>query len=168
LGIIRSHNGTIKVESQVGEGTSFRVIFPAVGAAVRVAEVEHVEPEVWQGEGTILVVDDQPSIRNLARMILERAGLTVLTADDGQDAVAVFSKHAPQIHAVLLDLNMPGMDGVEVFRYMKERVPGVRVVLCSGYNEQDVTKRLPGHKPAAFLRKPYHPSELVDRLRAIW
>jgi CheY-like chemotaxis protein len=82
--------------------------------------------------------------------------------------VEVFTRHAHEIHAVLLDLNMPGMDGGEVFRHITQLVPGVRVVLCSGYNEQDVNTKLQGRRPAGFLRKPYHPWELVDRLRAIW
>jgi CheY-like chemotaxis protein len=101
-------------------------------------------------------------------MILERSGLTVLTAEDGRQAVAMFTKHANDVHAVLLDLSMPGMDGVEVLEYMTGLAPEVRVVLCSGYNEQDVNARLDGLRPAGFLRKPYHPSELLERLRAIW
>ncbi|HEY1243067.1 MAG TPA: response regulator, partial [Bryobacteraceae bacterium] len=67
-----------------------------------------------------------------------------------------------------LDLSMPGMDGGEVFRHITQLVPDIRVVLCSGYNEQDVNTKLGGRKPAAFLRKPYHPSELVRQLRRVW
>ena len=117
----------------------------------------------------MLVVDDQPGVRELAQTILERVGLTVLTAADGRHAVDVFDEHAAyEIHAVLLDLNMPGMDGAEVFWHMTQMVPGVRVVLCSGYNEQEVTTKLHGLQPAGFLRKPYHPSDLLNRMRVIW
>jgi two-component system, cell cycle sensor histidine kinase and response regulator CckA len=167
LGIIRSHRGSIQVKSAPGQGTNFQVLFPALEAV----EPEQVEPvaeaQPWRGEGVVLVVDDQPAVQNLARMILERAGVTVLSAHDGKQAVEVFSSQAKEIHAVLLDLNMPGMDGIEVFHHITQLEPGIRVVLCSGYNEQDVTTKLKGPKPA-FLRKPYHPSELIDRLRAIW
>lgn len=169
LGIIRSHQGSVQVQSQPTAGTRFRVLFPAAEGLSLPAAVEQApEVDAWRSEGVVLVVDDQPAVRNLARMILERAGLTVLMAADGKEAVSVFTEHAAQIHAVLLDLNMPGMDGGEVFQHITQLVPEVRVVLCSGYNEQDVNTKLRGRKPDGFLRKPYHPSELVDRLRGIW
>ena len=168
LGIIRSHRGGIRVHSEPRAGTTFRVMFPAIEATASPQVSDLPEAQSWVSEGVVLVVDDQPAVRNLARLILERSGLTVLMATDGREGVEVFTRHAHEIHAVLLDLNMPGMDGGEVFRHMTQLVPGVRVVLCSGYNEQDVNTKLQGGKPAGFLRKPYHPSELVDRLRAIW
>jgi PAS domain S-box-containing protein len=168
LGIIRSHQGSIRVDSRVNEGTNFRVLFPAIAVSAGIEREQDAETQSWRGEGVVLVVDDQPAVRNLARMILEKVGLTVLTADDGKQAVDVFTQRAHEIHAVLLDLNMPGMDGGEVFHHITKLVPDVRVVLCSGYNEQDVTTRLQGHKPDGFLRKPYHPAELVKRLQAIW
>jgi two-component system, cell cycle sensor histidine kinase and response regulator CckA len=168
LGIIRSHRGSIQVKSEPGQGTKFGVLFPAL-AVTELEEVERVgEAQSWRGEGVVLVVDDQPAVQSLARMILERVGVTVVSASDGKQAVEVFAKQAKDIHAVLLDLNMPGMDGIEVFHHIRQLEPGIRVVLCSGYNEQDVTTKLTGPKPAAFLRKPYHPAELIDRLRAIW
>jgi CheY-like chemotaxis protein len=168
LGIIRGHRGSIRVDSQPGAGTTFRVMFPAAEGPVSL-EVERIQEEpVWRGDGVVLVVDDQSSVRNLARTVLEQAGLRVLTAADGQEAVMVFTEHASEIHAVLLDLSMPGMDGGEVFMHITQLVPDIRVVLCSGFNEQDVNTKLGGRKPAGFLRKPYHPSELVNRLRSVW
>jgi nitrogen-specific signal transduction histidine kinase len=168
LGIIRSHQGGIRVHSEPRAGTTFRVMFPAIEATASPELSDLPEAQSWVSEGVVLVVDDQPAVRNLARLILERSGLTVLMATDGKEGVEVFTRHAHEIHAVLLDLNMPGMDGGEVFRHITQLVPGVRVVLCSGYNEQDVNTKLQGRRPAGFLRKPYHPWELVDRLRAIW
>ena len=168
LGIIRGHHGSIRVESQPNVGTTFRVMFPAAEGSISL-ELEKIhEDAVWRSDGLVLVVDDQPAVRNLARTVLEQAGLRVLTAADGQEAVSVFTQHARDIHAVLLDLSMPGMDGGEVFMHITQLVPEIRVVLCSGFNEQDVNTKLGGRKPAGFLRKPYHPSELVNRLRSVW
>ncbi len=168
LGIVRGHHAGIHVESRPSEGTTFRVLFPAVAVLESDQAKDPAGLEPWTGEGTVLVVEDQAPVRDLARMILERSGLTVLTAEDGRQAVAVFTKYVRDVHAVLLDLSMPGMDGVEVLQYMTGLAPEIRVVLCSGYNEQDVNARLDGLRPAGFLRKPYHPSELLERLRAIW
>jgi two-component system cell cycle sensor histidine kinase/response regulator CckA len=168
LGIVRGHHGGIHVHSRQSEGTVFRVMFPAVAVDLHPEDNSAAALEPWTGQGVVLVVEDQEPIRDLARMILERSGLTVLTAEDGGQAVRVFTEHAHEVHAVLLDLSMPGMDGVEVLHYITGLAPEVRVVLCSGYNEQDVSSRLDGLKPAGFLRKPYHPSELVERLRAVW
>ena len=168
LGIIRGHHGSIRVDSRVGAGTTFRVMFPAAEGTVTDTEQDLREQPSWRSDGLVLVVDDQPAIRDLARTVLEQAGLSVLTARDGYEAVTMFTEHARDIHAVLLDLSMPGMDGGEVFRHITQVVPDIRVVLCSGYNEQDVNTQFEHHKPAGFLRKPYHPAELVDRLRDVW
>src|SRR5579875_103554 len=167
LGIVRGHNGCIQVNSLPGKGTTFRVMFPAVPLEVPGKPDSASDLDSWRAEGIVLVVEDQPPIQELARTILERAGITVITANDGKEAVAVFADHAPNIHAVLLDLNMPGMDGVEVLHHITAISPEVRVVLSSGFNEQEVTTRFEACKPAAFLRKPYHPWELLARIRAI-
>jgi PAS domain S-box-containing protein len=168
LGIIRSHSGSIQVESKPSEGTVFRVIFPAIADSLPLEVATSAEPSSWKAQGVVLVVDDQAGVRELAQTILERVGLTVLTAGDGKQAVDVFNEHLNDIHAVLLDLNMPGMDGAEVFWHMTQLAPAIRVVLCSGYNEQDVTTKLHGLQPAGFLRKPYNPAELLNRMRLVW
>jgi CheY-like chemotaxis protein len=122
----------------------------------------------WTRSGSVLVVDDEEPIRRLAGTILESAGLTVFTAADGNEAIEVFRRHSEQIHAVLLDLTMPGMDGAEVFQHIHQLRPEVRVMLCSGYDENEVGSRLGGKRPAGFLRKPYHPRELLNLLETCW
>jgi PAS domain S-box-containing protein len=170
LGIVRSHKGSIKVTSSIGHGTTMRVLFPALpeSAEPAPAGISEDDPLAWRSTGTVLVVEDEEQIRSLTRAILERAGLTVLTAPDGTDGLALFREHAAEIRAVLLDLTMPGMDGGEVLRHIQQVTPEVRVLVCTGYSEEELHTRLQGIKPAGFLRKPYVPAELIQQLRAVW
>jgi CheY-like chemotaxis protein len=169
FGIVRAHRGSIQVVSNPGLGTKIRVFFPALdGADLDERAAPAVTSRAWPRAGTILVVDDEQPILRLAKTVLESAGLQVLTANDGNQAIQVFREHATEIHAVLLDLTMPGMDGVEVFHNIHAFRPEARVVLCSGYNEHEASDRMGDHRPAAFLRKPYHPQELLKLLSHLW
>jgi len=114
----------------------------------------------------VLVVDDEPSVRELAAATLKRAGLTVITAFDGNDALRQFKDHMREIQAVLLDMSMPGMDGIEVLQQIELIDPTVKVFLCSGYNMQDLDRQLGPKGVAGFLRKPYLPHELIGCIRA--
>jgi CheY-like chemotaxis protein len=116
----------------------------------------------------VLIVDDEEAIRNLAIAILQSAGYPVFQARDGDDALAVFEAHADEIHAVVLDVIMPGKDAAEVMIEIQRLRPGVRVVVCSGYNEHEAAGRLGGLVPSGFLRKPYDPAGLLARLKELW
>jgi PAS domain S-box-containing protein len=169
IGIVRAHRGSIRVASKVGQGTEVRVYFPVrEEGEAQAAAPSAADTQAWPRAGTVLVVDDEQPIRNLASTILEGAGLTVFCAADGHEALDVFRQHAAEIHAVLLDLTMPGMDGAQVFQEMHQIRPEVRVVLCSGYNEHEVTSRLGDQRPAGFLRKPYQPRELLKLIGVVW
>jgi two-component system, cell cycle sensor histidine kinase and response regulator CckA len=170
MGIVRSHKGCIKVTSTIGQGTTMRVLFPALpegDEAVKRAGQAN-DPLLWRATGTVLVVEDEEPIRALVRAILERAGLTVLAAADGTEGLTLFREYGSDIRAVLLDLTMPGMDGAEVLRRIQQLRPEVRVLLCTGYSAQQMDMRLQGVRPAGFLRKPYVPAELIEQLRAVW
>jgi PAS domain S-box-containing protein len=167
LGIVRGHQGAIKVYSEPDKGTSFKVLFPCSPATVSGARPAQPcsEPERWRGRGTILIVDDEPSIRLVAQRMVEHFGFTALTAVDGEDAVAVYRQRGAEIALVLMDLTMPRLDGEGAYRELQRLDPTVRVVLSSGFNEQDATHRFAGSGLAGFIQKPYRAADLQDCLR---
>ena len=166
IGIVRSHHGTIRVQSAPDEGTTFRILFPA---SEKTAGDTAPQPEAqeWRANGTILVVDDEETIRTLAKRMIQRCGLRVLSAADGREAVNVFRQAAGRIDCVLLDLTMPHMDGHEAFREMRAIRPEVPVILSSGYSEHDVTRRFAGVERIAFIEKPYTRGTLIAALRKL-
>ena len=116
---------------------------------------------------SVLLVDDDESVRAVGRKMLERIGFTVVTAADGSEAIARFRERADDIICAIVDLTMPHVDGAETFRELRRMRPGVRVILSSGYNEQDVTQRFVGKGLAGFIQKPYQLSTLVAVLKEV-
>ncbi|MFT5208910.1 MAG: signal transduction histidine kinase/CheY-like chemotaxis protein [Flavobacterium sp.] len=166
MGIMRGHKGGIKIYSELGKGTTFKMLFPA-NELLENGVTEKREESVtttWQGEGTILIVDDEEAICAMGRNMVERMGFTALTAADGREAVEMFREHRTEIVCVLLDLTMPHMDGEEAFRELRRIQPDVKVILCSGYNMQDATQRFTGKGLADFLEKPYQMRKLREKL----
>jgi PAS domain S-box-containing protein len=171
LGIVRGHNGAVRIDTAPGEGTTFRVLFPTCDEA-STAEAESLSKtgdsgESWSGAGSVLVVDDDETVRDVATRMLKRMGFDVLTAPDGGAALRLFEERGDEIVCVLLDLTMPQMDGVECFRELRRLKPDVRVILSSGYNEQEATQRFTGEGLAGFVQKPYVKDILSDRIRKI-
>jgi CheY-like chemotaxis protein len=152
------------VSSQPGLGSTFRLLFPGTDKTEEVAADQPAGIRAGQGSGTILVVDDEHGMRNLARAILETSGFTVLTACDGGDAIRVFRRHAGEVVAIVLDLTMPVMNGEEAAAELRRIRDGVPIILSSGFSEQEVVGRFAGQGLAGFLKKPYEPSELTEAL----
>ncbi len=170
LGIVRGHKGAIKVYSEIGRGTSFKILFPAdqsAGDGLAAAGKVREAGTDWRGTGTVLVADDEPRIRAVAGKLLERMGFSVLAAADGREALQAFREHTGEIACVLLDLTMPQMDGEQVFREIRRLDPSVAVILCSGYSERDTTRRFAGQGLAGFLQKPYRMAALRAMLKEI-
>jgi PAS domain S-box-containing protein len=167
LGIVRGHKGAIKVYSEVGRGTSFKLLFPAAEPQVREGAGRKTDEGGWKGHGQILVVDDEETVRNLTRRMLERAGFTATCAEDGRQAVETFSKIKDEVALVILDLTMPHLDGEACFRELRLMKPEVKVILSSGYNEQDVVNLFAGKGLAGFIQKPYTSEELIAKVREV-
>jgi PAS domain S-box-containing protein len=162
MGIVKAHHGAIMVESEIGKGTTIRILFSAPQKAlVQLAQVvESTEPKSPGSDSvsrrkTVLVVDDEELVRNMVLSRLEVLGYDTIPAVDGVEGVRIFRERLNEIDLVLLDFAMPKMNGVEAFEELIRIKPDVKVILSSGYTEDVVIRRFPGPKPAGFLNKPY-------------
>ncbi|MDQ6951409.1 MAG: PAS domain S-box protein [Mariprofundales bacterium] len=169
LGIIRGHFGAIKVYSEPDHGTTFKVLLPASAFTADMETGNNRSAPIAKSaiQGTVLIIDDEEDIRAAASMMLEDIGFHTLTATDGEDGVRVYRQHQHQIDAVLLDMTMPKLDGKGCFRELRRINPSVKVILSSGYNEQESTSMFAGQGLAGFLQKPYFPEKLQEQFTAL-
>ncbi len=151
----------------MGRGSIFRVFLPVYAEAVSLAlkKIGGV-PEIT-GAGTVLVVEDDPMVRNMTRIMLGRLGYSVLEAKDGVEAVEVFQQHQQEIHCVISDLTMPRMDGWETLAALRGLSPKIPVILSSGYDEAQVMAEEHPERPDAFLGKPYQIKGLSETICSV-
>jgi PAS domain S-box-containing protein len=164
LGILRGHRGAVQIRSAPGQGTTIRALFP-VGTA-RPPAPGVLLPQTSPAAATILVVDDEETVRSVAEAALRRAGFKVLLARDGREAVALFASQAACIALVVLDVTLPGLAGDAVFRELRQIRPDIRVVLSSGHDEVTATRGFGPRDLAGYVQKPYAPSALVRQVQA--
>lgn len=167
LGIVRGQQGTIKVYSEPGKGSTFKVLFPVTGKSAKASKPK-VRPRAFPDfHGTILLVDDEPMVLQVGRHMLTRLGFSVLTASGGREALERFRQHRNEIICILLDLSMPHMHGKEVFRELRRMRDDVPIIVCSGYSEYDTSAEFAGKGMAGFLQKPYSKSDLAAKLKEV-
>jgi PAS domain S-box-containing protein len=164
-GIVRGHKGAIKVYSSPGEGTIFKILFPATDGSVSPRK-PIVAQHVARNE-LVLVIDDEEIIRRTAKSMLERYGYTVVLAENGKEGVELFKVLAEKISVTLLDMTMPAMSGEEAFSRLKAIKPDVKVILSSGYNEVEVVRRFTGKGLAGFIQKPYSSAALAEKVSSV-
>jgi two-component system, cell cycle sensor histidine kinase and response regulator CckA len=164
-GIVRSHGGALRIYSTKGRGTSFKILLPASTSPVETRPAEQAPPR--HAGGTVLVVDDEALLRRAAKQIIEHFGYEALEAEDGRSAIAIFRERARGIDVVLLDMTMPGLTGEETFQELLRIRPDVRVVLSSGFNEMEATRRFGAEQLAGFLQKPYTAEQLAQMLARV-
>jgi PAS domain S-box-containing protein len=155
LGILKGHSAGIRIRSREGEGSSFKLYFPAGAAGAEPPAPAAQAARHAVGSGSILLVDDEPDILEATAELLGAMDFKVVPARDGLEAMELLQATPGEFALVLMDLTMPRMDGREAFHLMRARDPGLKIVLCSGYNEMDVAKDFPHGDLSGFLQKPY-------------
>lgn len=166
-GIIRQHLGWIELQTVKSEGTVFKIYLPA-GQNAQVLDQQAGRPKrVAGGDETILFIDDEVAIRQLAKTVLEQYGYRVLLAGDGVEAVGIFQREIDRVHLVVLDLMMPRRSGEEVFRELRALAPGVKILISSGHPPAGGDLSALGGPAAGFISKPYHPDDLARKVRAL-
>jgi PAS domain S-box-containing protein len=167
MGIVRSHHGLIRIRTERGQGTAFRVLFPPVSGVAVKPEKPSAERSDWQGSGTILVVEDEEGVREVVERMLQEIGFQTIGAEDGRHALDILERSGDNITAVLLDLSMPRMGGAETLRRLRAVRPELPVLMMSGYTEQSVAPKFgdSGPGPTGFLQKPFLAEDLITVLR---
>jgi CheY-like chemotaxis protein len=168
MGIIRSHNGAIKVSSARDKGSVFTALFPIQGISLRPAMVDKEENQSMPKRGTILLVDDDEMVMDIGNQFLERMGYTVRTASSGQEALDIIKQSSDRIDCLLLDFTMPGMDGLETMQQVRKLWPDSRIIITSGYTRQQIEDRFAQiGPPDDFIQKPFEIKTLQEKLDRI-
>ena len=164
LGIITAHNGALQLSSKLGEGTTFKIFLPAQKNDETGEEsLRKIATSSWQGNGTVLLVEDEYQILLIAKIMLTKLGFTVIEAANGKEALEQYQKNAADITLVVTDMGMPVMDGYQLFSELKALRPELPIIISSGFGETVVTSKITRKDIAGFISKPYD----LDKLREV-
>jgi len=167
VGIVRSHKGGMCVESEVGKGTTFRVLFPVSTRKAQIPEVAHNDDSKWRGSGIVLVVDDDQIVCKVTERILSRFGFTVVTSFSAESAAAAAKQHDGALVAILLDISLPDLGGADVLNHMRAVAGDVPIILMSGFNVESATSDMEPGSFEGFLQKPFSGETLAIKLREV-
>jgi two-component system, cell cycle sensor histidine kinase and response regulator CckA len=166
LGIIKTHGGFVKLDSEIGKGSEFKVYLPA--ASDRTQSIASPQLETATGNRElILLVDDEAGIREITKSSLEQYNYQVLTASNGNEAVAIYTQYWQQINVVLLDMMMPGMDSAIAIRQIKAINPHAKIIIISGLLSNQTKREAANLGIRAFLSKPCTAKELLQTISAV-
>lgn len=164
-GILRVHHGAIEIDTEPGVGTTVRILLPCGnGTPDPMAADQDQSSSSAARAGTVLVVEDEPALRGVLDETLSAAGYTTLCVADGAEAIAAIGDADTDIAAAVIDMMLPNVDGAELYAHIVEALPDTKVILTSGYNEREATRRITDTGRARFVKKPYRPNELVTML----
>jgi two-component system cell cycle sensor histidine kinase/response regulator CckA len=166
-GIVRQSGGHIEVRSVAEERTTFTLYFPAVREPAPPSPHVHDARQPLSGTETLLLVEDEESVRNLACHVLQEFGYRVLVANDGADALQIAGGNAGDIDILVTDVVMPGMSGRELAETLRPRYSNMKILYVSGYTDDAVVRHGLLHAEAAFLQKPYSPRGLAGKVRLV-
>lgn len=167
IGIVRSHGGDLSVESISGAGTTFRIYLPASSVTEDIVVSVDMESSSWLGTGYALIVDDEATIRAAGQAVLNHLGFQVELAEDGMRGLEKILRQTVNYKVMLLDLTMPNLDGREVYKIVRDRMPDLPIIIMSGYSSHQATDLMEDGGPTAFIQKPFSVNAIKEKLMVL-